>query len=506
MRLRSQQNSQKSSRKGSCVIGLAPMSSPTNLEGLEASSKSTDLPRIRLLTMFRLGLFQMGLGTMSILTLGVLNRILIDQNLLGIPATVAGGALAMYQLIAPARVMFGQMSDSKTIFGYHRTGYVWIGSALFALCSFLAVQVIWQLSNNLGLMEPSRGAWAWTPASIGWVGLMALMFALYGLCISCSSTPFAALLVDISDEDDRPKLVGIVWSMLMVGIVLGAVVSGRLLNGVTLETLQDTINRLFMIVPGTVFLLGLIATFGVEKKYSRYSSRSILADREDKITLGTALKVLTASRQTGIFFSFLMVMTMSLFMQQPILEPYAGEVFGMTVSQSTQLNAFWGTGTLIGMAVTGFLIVPRLGKQRTAAIGCLSVAFCFGLVLLAGFTKSQTLLQATMVILGFGFGVTTNAAVSLMLDLTAPETAGTFIGAWGLAQAMSQALATLAGGALLDVGRSLFTEPVLAFGLVFVLEAVGLVLAVFMLRRVNVVEFRTNTRQAISQVLAQGLD
>jgi len=71
---------------------------------------------------------------------------------------------------------------------------------------------------------------------------------------------------------------------------------------------------------------------------------------------------------------------------------------------------------------------------------------------------------------------------------------------------MSQALATLAGGALLDVGRRLFAEPVLAYGLVFVLEAVGLVLAVFMLRRVNVVEFRTNTRQAISQVLAQGLD
>jgi MFS transporter, BCD family, chlorophyll transporter len=71
---------------------------------------------------------------------------------------------------------------------------------------------------------------------------------------------------------------------------------------------------------------------------------------------------------------------------------------------------------------------------------------------------------------------------------------------------MAQALATLAGGALLDVGRSLFSEPVLAYGLVFTLEAVGLVLAVFMLRRVNVVEFRTNTRQAISQVLAQGLD
>ncbi|MBC8120238.1 MAG: BCD family MFS transporter [Gemmatimonadaceae bacterium] len=472
-----------------------------NLSNLqpEADTGVVVRPKVNLLTMFRLGLFQMGLAMMSVLTLGVLNRVLIDADLLAVPPLLAGGALAMYQFVAPSRVWFGQMSDARPMLGYHRTGYVWLGAALFTTGSFLAVQVVWQLGNSLR-------TFGWTTPTYGWMALVALAFALYGLCIGCSSTPFAALLVDVSDEDNRSKLVGIVWSMLMVGIVVGAVLSARLVEGLTFETLEDSINRLFMVVPALVFCLGIIATLGVEKKYSRFASRSTLVDREDRITLGTALKVLTASRQTGLFFTFLLVMTMSLFMQQPILEPYAGEVFGMTVAESTRLNAFWGMGTLVGIPLAGFLIVPRLGKQRTARLGCLVVALCFGLVILAGFTRSATVLQVAVVFLGLGFGVTTNGAVSLMLDLTAAEVAGTFIGAWGLAQAMAQAMGTLLGGAFLELGQRLFSQPVFAYGLVFALESLGMVLAVWFLGRVSVEEFRTDTRKAVTKVLASEVD
>jgi MFS transporter, BCD family, chlorophyll transporter len=458
-------------------------------------------PTLPVLTILRLGLFQMGLGIMSILTLGVLNRILIDPAFLAIPATIAGGTLAMYQFVSPIRVWVGQLSDSKPLLGTHRTGYIWTGTALFTLCAFGAVQVMWQLADSL-----ERDGWA--TSTYGWVGLLALMFALYGVCVSFSSTPFAALLVDVSDEGNRSKVVGVVWAMLMVGIVIGAVTSGILLKGLTPATLQSSINRLFIVLPACVLGLAFTATVGVEKRYSRYGYRSAVAGREDQITFRAALRVLTASRQTGIFFSFLVLMTVGLFMQQPILEPYGGEVFGMTVSQSTQLNAFWGIGTLLGITATGFLIVPRWGKQATARFGCRVVAVCFLGVIAVGLTHSQAALQFAMIVLGLGYGLVTNSAVSLMLDLTAAETAGTFIGAWGLAQAMSQASATVVGGALLDVGRSLFgsSQPLLAYGLVFTLEAVLMLVAVVMLDQVNVAEFRDRTRTAISTILAQSLD
>lgn len=462
---------------------------------------SRPVPKVNLLTMFRLGLFQMGLGIMSILTLGVLNRVMIGE--LKVPALIAAGTIAMHQFVAPARVWFGQRSDAKRLFGYHRTGYVWTGAVLFAIASFLAVQVVWQIGLSLQLS-------GWTTQTYGWTALLALIFAIYGIAISASSTPFAALLVDISDEDNRSKLVGIVWSMLMVGIIVGAIISSSLLKQIALdaplEVLRASINRLFLIVPAIVCGLAFLATVGVEKKYSQYASRSTLVNREDSITLGRALRVLTANRQTGIFFTFLLVMTISLFMQEPVLEPYGGEVFGMTIAQTTKLNAFWGTGTLIGLSMTGFLIVPRLGKQKTTQLGCIAVALCFGVIILAGLTANPKQLQGALLLFGLASGVTTTGAISLMLDLTAAETAGTFIGAWGLSQAMARALATVMGGAVLDLGKTLFTRALIAYGLVFALQALGMLLAVWFLSRVDVSEFRTNAKQAIASVLESELD
>jgi len=178
----------------------------------------------------------------------------------------------------------------------------------------------------------------------------------------------------------------------------------------------------------------------------------------------------------------------------------------MEFSKTTLLNAFWGTGTLIGISSAGFLVVPRLGKQQTAKVGCLLVAACFVLLIAAGFTANQTALKAVVFAFGLASGITTTGALSLMLDLTAAETAGTFIGAWGLAQAMARALATVAGGTVLDLGNKLFAVPVLSYGLVFAVQAVGMIVAVGLLSRVNVAEFQSNAKAAIATVMGNELD
>ncbi|MEM7713360.1 MAG: BCD family MFS transporter, partial [Cyanobacteria bacterium P01_A01_bin.68] len=362
------------------------MESSNSLPNSESnnSEQIKSLPRIKLLTMFRLGLFQMGLGIMSLLTLGVLNRVMIDE--LKVLPLIAAGAIAMYQFVSPARIWFGQMSDAKPIRGYHRSGYVWIGAAFFTAISFVALQVVWQLGYSLQ-------ASGWSFQTYGWAAILALVFAIYGLALSASSTPFAALLVDVTDEDNRSKLIGVVWSMLMVGIVIGAIVSSRLLETpeicgaailsynpsqtgevANIAKLQATINPVFIIMPAIVFGLCILATFGVEKKYSRYSLRSQAVEREDEITLKQALKILTANRQTGLFFGFLLMLSISLFMQDSVLEPFGGEVFGMCIAETTRLNVPYGIGTLIGIASTGFFVVPRLGKKNTTKFGCISAA------------------------------------------------------------------------------------------------------------------------------------
>ena len=199
-------------------------------------------------------------------------------------------------------------------------------------------------------------------------------------------------------------------------------------------------------------------------------------------------------------------MTISLFLQQPVLEPYAREVFGLSIGESAGLNQFWGYGILVGIGLSGFLIVPRLGKRHTAMIGCLFTGACFILVILAGVTANPTTLRSAVMLFGLGSGILTNSAVSLMLDLTAAETAGTFIGAWGLAQAMAQASATVLGGALLDIGRQVFPSTFLAFALVFACQAVGMVIAFGLLLRVNVQQFKTESGQAIATLMEMELD
>jgi BCD family chlorophyll transporter-like MFS transporter len=200
-------------------------------------------------------------------------------------------------------------------------------------------------------------------------------------------------------------------------------------------------------------------------------------------------------------------MTISLFMQDPIVEPYAGEVFKMPLADSTKLNVFYGTGILISYGVTGFFIVPRLGKRKTIKLGCILVAVAALLIGFSGFSANPSILKVSLVIFGLATGFVTTAAVSLMLDLTIAEAAGTFIGAWGLAQSISRGIATVVGGTVLDIGRQLLPDNlVLAYGLVFTLEAVGMLVSIGFLNRVNVKEFKTNTKKAFASVLESDLD
>jgi MFS transporter, BCD family, chlorophyll transporter len=459
------------------------------------------IPKVKLPTMIRLGLFQMGLGMMSVMVFGVLNRVLIKE--LAVPSTIATVILALTLFVAPARIIFGQLSDTKPLFGYYRTGYIWLGAAGLVTNAIIAVQVMWQLGASLQAV-------GWTIPTYGWAGLLGFVFALYGLSVSMCSTPFATLLVDITDEDDRSRLVAVDWSMLIGGTIIGAITIGILLKSLELDAtiaqVQSQINRLFLIIPAIVCLFTIVATWGVEKKYSRFAHRVGKPLAGSHLSLGRALAILTASRQTQIFFTFLVVMTLGLFIQDPILETYGGDVFDLPVGKTATLNAFWGTGTLMGLSAAGFWFIPKLGKQKTARLGCMLVAASMIWIIVSGFTHNPVFLQLALLLFGICSGLVTTGAITMMLDLTVPETAGTFIGAWGLSQALAKGLATVLGGAALDIGKSIAPDIVVAYGLVFSLQALAMIVAVKLLDRVNVREFQTTAKDAVKAVITADVD
>jgi MFS transporter, BCD family, chlorophyll transporter len=268
------------------------------------------------------------------------------------------------------------------------------------------------------------------------------------------------------------------------------------------EALKGTLNPLYIVMPLIVVGLAFVATWGVERRYSRYEQRMGGVSVET-VGFGQAWSILTENRQTSYFFSFLIAMSVGLFLQDPILEPFGGDIFGLAPGATALLNAFWGSGTVIGIILAGFLISPRIGKRQTAKLGCQGVVISLVLVIATSFTGNAKLLQFVLLLFGLASGVTTTGAITLMLDLTAVETAGTFIGAWGLAQALARGCSTLFGGVLLDLGKLVFGKNLLfAYGTVFGLQAVAMLVAIQLLGRVNVQEFQSSAKDTIAAVIA----
>ena len=467
------------------------------------ASPSDQSPTLGLLNTLRLGLFQGCLGCLAVIFAGLLNRIMLSE--LQFPGLLVGGALAFEQFVAPSRVLFGQISDSHPWGGRHRLPYIWLGTALFCGLAVLSIPLIFHVGRLLEVASQPELAF-------GIAGLCGL-FALYGLAISLATTPYLALVIDRTSEAERPRAVGLIWCLLTVGIVIGAIsisLSLRSLDGITDPAVLEPVLLGFMIrVVAVVLVLTVVATVGLEPgRQQQLSQPSSSVRREDAITLVQAWALVSSSRQVLVFFSFLVLFTLGLFLQDPILESYAADVFGMPIAATASLNAIWGMGTLTGLLLAGFWIVPRLGKLSTARLGCQLILASLVLLALAGLEPHVPVLQVVMLLFGLAAGIGTNSALVLMLDLTLPEAAGTFVGVWGLAQALSRALGKVLGGGLLDLARSLqqlfelVPSAYFPYALVFSVEVVVAFGALVLLRRVNLRQFREDTGRSLSKVLA----
>lgn len=458
-------------------------------------------PGLSIPATLRLGLFQACLGCLAVIFSGLLNRVMLSE--LGFPGLLVGGALAFEQFVAPSRVLFGQISDAHPLAGRRRVPYVLLGTASFCVLAVFSVPLTFQLARLF-----DRGS---QPVlAFGIAGLCGL-YALYGLAVSLATTPYLALVIDRTEEQERPRAVGIIWCMLTVGIVIGAIAIGislRSLDGITDPALLEPVLLRFMLtVAVVVWMLTLVAVWGMEP-ILHDREQPLEQPREDSITLPQAWALITSSRQVLVFFLFLVLFTLGLFLQDPVLESYGAQVFAMPIAATTQLNAFWGIGTLLGLIVAGLWIVPQLGKLATARLGCQLIVVSLVLLLLCGLHPSVPLLKLVLLLFGLSAGIATNSALCLMLDLTLPQATGTFVGVWGLAQALSRAMGKLLGGGLYDLGRllPLGAGPYPPFALVLGLEALVALAALLVLERVNVRQFREDTDLGLRRILALELE
>ncbi|MEM6583590.1 MAG: PucC family protein, partial [Pseudomonadota bacterium] len=173
-------------------------------------------PELPLGRLVRLSLFQVSVGMSMVLLVGTLNRVMIVE--LGVPASLVGIMLALPVLFAPMRALIGFKSDNhRCELGWRRVPFIWKGSLLqfggFAIMPFAL------------LVLGGQGQAANAPVIVGQLAA-GFAFLLVGAGIHTVQTAGLALATDLSPEESQPRVVGLMYVMLLLGMMFSAVLFG----------------------------------------------------------------------------------------------------------------------------------------------------------------------------------------------------------------------------------------------------------------------------------------
>ena len=425
----------------------------------------------------KIGLFHLGSGIADVLTTGVWNRIMISD--LGFSATPVALLLSLRYFLIPIGIWSGEVSDRRRILGTRRLFWIWSGRLLMLLGTLLMGWQTAELARSHFSVEAAR------IASADWL-ILALALLLFSIGSALSGSTFLALLYDRAPANQRGQVVGIVWAFLLLGFTVAGIFFGILLpdEADALAPLSPaTLRSLFYISAGVIAVLWFISLLGEERH-----SQSDRASANTALRRGSGQKALAQIwQQAGMryFLLFLIVSFVCAFMQDIILEPFAGEVFGQSPEQTARFSAYWGGMSILSTVLALALIrrVARITHGGLASAGTILLALSFLLFVLAAFRGSETLMRPGLLLMGTGLGIWNVGTLGLMMDYSPSGRAGAFMGIWTVVITLARGGGVLAGGLLRDALLALGLPLASAYGGVFLVEIIGLAGAVLLLMR-----------------------
>jgi BCD family chlorophyll transporter-like MFS transporter len=193
-----------------------------------------------------------------------------------------------------------------------------------------------------------------------------------------------------------------------------------------------------------------------------------------------------AGGNAGRLLAVVVLGTLAFNMQDVLLEPYGGQILGLSVAATTLLTGAWAGGALVGFLMAARWLARGMDPYRMAARGILAGIAAFSAVIFAAPLDSAAIFYAGAFGIGWGgglFGISTLTA-AMTLPRTNGAGAGLALGAWGAAQATAAGLAILIGGTLRDVITHLveagslgsLTDPSVGYSFVYHVE-IGLLFA-----------------------------
>ena len=396
------------------------------------------------ISIFRLGLVQLTLGALVVITTSTLNRLMVVEY--GLAASIPGLLVAFHYGVQITRPSWGHFSDN----GGKRTRWIIGGVGILCLGTLLACLGVTLFSKNVFIAYITS----------------ILAYAFIGLGVGAAGTCLLALLASGTAERRRAAAATITWLMMIFGIAVTAVSLGQFLD-------PFSPNRLLLVVLslcGFYFLVTNLALLGIENKLTKKTSEAF------KPNLLEGLREVWSDRKAKNFTIFVFLSMTAFFMQELILEPYAGLVFNYTVGESTTLSGKQNFGIFIGMLTVGILVSGlKIGKLKNWVVfGCMGSAVALALIAALGNFSINFPLENAVILLGFMNGIFAVAAIGTMMELAGKgkkAREGTRMGLWGAAQAIAAAFAMLIGTSAVDVMKLLSFDNASAYGIVFSIEA-----------------------------------
>ena len=384
-----------------------------------------------LFQLLRLSLFQISVGMATVMLAGTLNRVMIVELL--VPASLVAIMIAIPVLIAPLRTFYGHKSDTyKSFIGWKRIPYMWFGS-LFQFGGLAIMPFAIIILSGDQTVGPS------------WAGevLVAIAFLFTGIGMHITQTVGLALAADRATKENRPRVVALLYFMFLFGMGISAVVIGILLA-------DFSKLRLIQVVQGSAVLtliLNLVAVWRQEQIIINQQKN----DKSEKFFL--SWKKFISDRKTNSLIWVVFWGTLAFSMQDVLLEPYGGQILGLSVSETTNLTGVWALGALLGLALAANNSKKIVSSVSNAMTALLIGIVGFSAIIFSSPMQFPFLYFLGTLFIGFGTGLFSVSLLIIAMALSSKTNLGSgfILGSWGAAQAIGAGLGIAVGGILRDV-------------------------------------------------------
>ena len=432
-----------------------------------ADAATPGLPLKRLL---RLSMFQVSVGMALVLLIGTLNRVMIVE--LKVPASLVGVMISLPLIFAPFRALIGHRSDThKSALGWRRVPFMYRG----AMVQFGGLAIM----PFALLVLAGEGNSASAPWWLGYAGA-GLAFLLVGAGLHTTQTVGLALATDLATPESQPKVVGLMYVMLLFGMILSALIFGLLLA-------DFSPGRLVQVIQGSAVATVILNAVSLWKQEGRGRLRPVAAP----ISFRQSWAGFTEDGRAVRRLIAVGVGTMAFSMEDVLLEPYGGEILHLSVGDTTKLTAALAIGGLCGFGLASRVLSRGADPFRMACYGALTGIPAFAAVIFSGALGSAPLFGIGTLLIGFGAGLFGHGTLTATMQHAPTSQTGLALGAWGAVQASAAGVAIALGGIIRDaVAVHMPQTPLGAaraydtvYGLEIILLCVTLVLMFPLMRR-----------------------